>query len=410
MTKVYLDLPPSVSQSNHEDRMCLKFKKPLESTISISNTEYVEVTDTKIVITFEGNSAVNIKAKENLLSFYSYKHSFPSKVTSDDIATILEAFPNDDIEDEMLEKNNIIEQDQEFQVPYNNISFDHNNKCNLDCIRVVQQLPAISLDSLYNFFEVHGHFSREKVCPNCGDQLRIKYGRFFCRKQNSIKSKKRQIVCFSQTAFKDSWFDCGTNKAKKIILICFLYVSGVPSIQVKQRVKIHNNCDWYEACQNVVIDFFKRSSQRIGGSGITVEMIVTKVHISASNKLWVIGGIEVQSKRSFMVTVSNLTKKFLFQIMASWINRGTQIISDSFNPQIDFEEHGFVLESENSSCSSETIDFDSSDCNTLHQLFMGKKLYSPEKLIYNLYEKKLPKIEERFHEFIIAAGVSYSKR
>ncbi|CAB4070298.1 unnamed protein product [Lepeophtheirus salmonis] len=261
---------------------------------------------------------------------------------------------------------------QEFQVPYNNISFDHNNKCNLDCIRVVQQLPAISLDSLYNFFEVHGHFSREKVCPNCGDQLKIKYGRFFCRKQNSIKR--------------------------------------VPSIQVKQRVKIHNNCDWYEACQNVVIDFFKRSSQRIGGSGITVEMIVTKVHISASNKLWVIGGIEVQSKRSFMVTVSNLTKKFLFQIMASWINRGTQIISDSFNPQIDFEEHGFVLESENSSCSSETIDFDTSDCNSLRQLFMGKKLYSPEKLIYNLYEKKLPKIEERFHEFIIAAGVSYSKR
>ncbi|QQP50359.1 Uncharacterized protein FKW44_011346, partial [Caligus rogercresseyi] len=180
----------------------------------------------------------------------------------------------------------------------------------------------------------HGHFCRDKVCPNCGDPMRVKYGRFECRKQNSARSKKRQIICYSQPAFKDSWFDCGIDKAKRVILICYLYASGVPSTQLKDHVKARDGVEWYGACQNVVIDFFKRSSQRVGGTGLSVEMLITKAPEGGrSGFMWVIGGIEGESQRSFMVTVSHLSRKFLTQIMSSWINPGQRFIQITSYPK-----------------------------------------------------------------------------
>ena len=64
---------------------------------------------------------------------------------------------------------------------------------------------------------------------------------------------------------------------------------------------------------------------------------------------WVLGGIESDSRKCFMIAVEKRDEATLLPIIKKWIDPGTTIISDCWKAYFNLEKHGYIHKTVNHS-------------------------------------------------------------
>ena len=91
----------------------------------------------------------------------------------------------------------------------------------------------------------------------------------------------------------------------------------------------------------------ERRSEKLGGEGKVVQIDESKFGKRKYHRghrvegQWVFGGIENESRKSFMVAVEKRDERTLLPVIKKWIKPGTLIISDCWKAYINLEKHGY---------------------------------------------------------------------
>jgi len=97
------------------------------------------------------------------------------------------------------------------------------------------------------------------------------------------------------------------------------------------------------------------NGETLGGEGKVVQIDESKFgkrkyhrghHVEGQ---WVFGGIESESRKTFMVTVEKRNEATLMRIIKKWIRTGTTIVSDCWKAYINLEREGYVHKTVNHS-------------------------------------------------------------
>ena len=115
-----------------------------------------------------------------------------------------------------------------------------------------------------------------------------------------------------------SWFEQSNLSIKEIIKFTYWWCQGLQQCQIKQQLGLgsHMAVDWDMLCREVceVVLFEKR--EKLGGLGKIVEIDESKIGKRKYHRghvvegLWVFGGIEVDSRKCFIVTVEDRTRNY----------------------------------------------------------------------------------------------------
>ena len=106
-----------------------------------------------------------------------------------------------------------------------------------------------------------------------------------------------------------------------------------------------------EVCE---VSLFERQ-EKIGGPGKLVQIDESKIgkrkyhrkHVVEGQ--WVFGGIEGDSRKSFIVTVEDRSEDTLLALIKEWIAPGTTIVSDGWKAYANLSKHGYIHKTVNHS-------------------------------------------------------------
>ncbi|KAJ4448706.1 hypothetical protein ANN_00096 [Periplaneta americana] len=114
-----------------------------------------------------------------------------------------------------------------------------------------------------------------------------------------------------------------------------------------------------------------QNTNPIGGEGHIVELDETRVYNrkykrgrllkSEKNSVWVFGGIDRETKESFVLKVENRDKNTLIPIIKSFIKPHTKIMTDGWKSYSDLKDEGYIHEVVNHS-----IEFVREDDRSVH--------------------------------------------
>ena len=110
--------------------------------------------------------------------------------------------------------------------------------------------------------------------------------------------------------------------------------------QIKKQLGIgsHAAVDWDMFCREVCEVTLFEKREKIGGPGKLVQIDKSKIgkrkyhrgHVVEGQ--WVFGGIEEDSRKSFMETVENRTEETLLNLIREWVAPGTVIVEGVREP------------------------------------------------------------------------------
>jgi hypothetical protein len=104
-----------------------------------------------------------------------------------------------------------------------------------------------------------------------------------------------------------------------------------------------------------MLEFVAASSEKLGGPGNTVEIDEScfgrrKYHRERfRNTMWVFGGVERESGRTFLIPLPDRSADTLLNIIHTWIEPGTTIISDYWGAYRRLGDDGYRHETVNHS-------------------------------------------------------------
>lgn len=120
--------------------------------------------------------------------------------------------------------------------------------------------------------------------------------------------------------------------------------------QISKQLKLGKSTivDWSNFCREVCEVITLRKRQPIGGPGVRVQIDESKIgkrkyhrgHLVEGQ--WVFGGIEEESRNSFMFTVEDRSEKTLISLIKKWIKPGSIIKSDCWKSYTNIEKHGYT--------------------------------------------------------------------
>ncbi|XP_066990720.1 uncharacterized protein [Macrobrachium rosenbergii] len=250
-------------------------------------------------------------------------------------------------------------------------------------------------ESALNFLSVHKVLNINYTCPKCLSVLKLSSrNQFRCDKVKRDSKGKAERCRVQVSAFKGTWFERSCLSIEKILHLCWWFTVGrLTQEEVSSFVGVsaHTVNDWYRLCHEVVLHHVKGTSTQVGGVGKVVEICEARFGKRKNGEerllegVWVLGGLERQSERTFMVPVPDRTKETLVVQIREWILPGTKIISDS-----NLEVEGYSHEKSN------------------HPLNYGRKdRVSDKNLAFYFFRKKYPDPAQRFHVFMCAVAALY---
>jgi transposase-like protein len=101
-------------------------------------------------------------------------------------------------------------------------------------------------------------------------------------------------------------------------------------------------------CRETMLVFLEGSSVKIGRPNKSVEIDESKFgrrryHTGhPSEGLWVFGGVERESRETFLVPIKDRTAETLMAVICDWIEPGTTVISDSWGSYRGLGSHGYT--------------------------------------------------------------------
>lgn len=186
-------------------------------------------------------------------------------------------------------------------------------------------------ENLINFLYKHKVLPKTKICMKCNVPMWLngKKYKFKCNKQFRV-SKGKYVNCnYSVSQLKGTFFErhhVGITKICKFVV----YWSLLPHPRqdfLKQELDMASTTivEWSNYMREVCKYFINNNSEPLGGIGKTVE--IDEVKIGQKNT-WIIGGIERESKKTFISPMTNRSEETLFPIIKEYILPGTTVVSN----------------------------------------------------------------------------------
>jgi len=205
---------------------------------------------------------------------------------------------------------------------------------------------SLSLQFLYDV----GLLLAKFTCSRCGNSM-VRYAdskrkdgyRYRCRRRISGSR------CTDSMSIRHgSWFQYSNLTLAEVMFLTYDIVRRVPANAIQREHQFHSStiADWGQYCKEVMLEYVKGSSQRIGGPNKTVEIDESKFGRRKHGKgeQWVFGGVERESGKTFLVPVQDRTADTLMTVISDWIEPGTTIISDCSVAYRGLEAHGYTHE------------------------------------------------------------------
>jgi len=229
---------------------------------------------------------------------------------------------------------------------YGRSSYGHNGIATKFFLTLLFSDKALSLEFLYDV----GLLLSKFTCPTCGNSMvlyaepKLKDGyRFRCRRR--IYASR----CAGSMSIKHgSWFEHCNLTLAEVMFLTYDIVRRVPSHAIQREHQFGSStiANWGQYCREIMLEYVKGSSQRIGGPNKTVEIDESKFGRRKDGKgaQWVFGGVERESGKTFLVPVQDRTPDTLMTVISDWIEPGTTVISDCSVAYRDLEAHGYTHE------------------------------------------------------------------
>ena len=196
-----------------------------------------------------------------------------------------------------------------------------------------------------------GLIAKERLCPMCEEGMtltrcadRSDLFRWECRKQEKGKRHKAEI-----SIRKGSWFEKSKMTLEEIVKLTYWWCQDLDQSQIKHELGLAESTgvDWDSFCREVCEITMFENSEKLGGEGKFVQIDESKFgkrkyhrghHVEGQ---WVFGGIEEDSRKSFLVAVEKRDEGTLLPIIKKWIAPGTIIVSDCWKAYTNLDKHGY---------------------------------------------------------------------
>ncbi|XP_069683073.1 uncharacterized protein [Periplaneta americana] len=277
-----------------------------------------------------------------------------------------------------------------------------------------------------DFMIEHGVIKDSTLCGRCEGPLKLVRGsmRFQCGKYIRKGKKAPMKCCFTVSGKKGTFFgNCNLPMLTVFRFVSFLLHLKPPRhTLVKEELRMSDSSvvNWYSCCREVFIYSIQQDSEVIGGEGLTVEIHEAKFGKSKNSSHiieghWVLGGIERDTGKCFLVSVAQRDSATLLAVVKEKIRPGTTIISDCWKAYNCLQEEGYVNLTVNHTYNfvdSETCDISDKVEGTWQEVHSSRPKYGVRNgnfvgyLAEYLFKRKYPR-QERIHHFFRAAASLY---
>lgn len=267
---------------------------------------------------------------------------------------------------------------------------------------------------------------KEKACERCGKLASLYFSRFLwrCHKLHAVKKKKKKICNWSQSVFKNTFL--AHNHSNLVTFLTFIndYLrESYSHIFVRRDLHLSSPtiCEWAGFCREVLLEWCIKQEGKIGGEGITVEIIESKVEKIRYGVGQIVEGQSVycglcrEIGSCFMVCVKNQNSETLQKIIEEWVKPGTTIVSDCWKIYDCLSEEGYQQLAANHSISfAAATSASRSNVNQTGQEaksrvpLHGKKIHLAGYLARSLFMLVHKNPNKRFHKFLEEVGVIYN--
>lgn len=212
--------------------------------------------------------------------------------------------------------------------------------CSLTEFQIIQRFLENDEEAL-RAFEEHGVIPTHRQCGNCGRLLSLRSDKraFQCYRRVKIPKTKRDRRCdFYASQFKGTWLEKAKLSPSANILFVNAYLRKTFSHALCEQnlgLAPHTVVKWKGFCAEVC-ERWLREQKPIGGPGKVVEIADS---IFGEKKLdggitvdgvWVFGGIERETCRSFILPVEGCDAATLIPLCRKHILPGTTIHTDDW--------------------------------------------------------------------------------
>lgn len=179
------------------------------------------------------------------------------------------------------------------------------------------------------------------ICE-CSSPMRIiknrnkKSGFWWVCKGNALCKKNRSV--YSNTIFENS-----NLSAENILLLLYYWAADYPQRIIVSETNVGRDTisEWCAYFRDIIAESYLDSPELIGGvddNGVPIDVEIDESQFykrksnrgRIGNPIWVFGGIERNTRKSFLVSVPNRSRDTLMEIINQKIKPGSRIISDKW--------------------------------------------------------------------------------
>jgi transposase-like protein len=147
-----------------------------------------------------------------------------------------------------------------------------------------------------------------------------------------------------------SWFQQSKLTLLQILVLTYEILRREPANQIENEYSFSKRtiADWGMFCREAMLTFLVGSTVKIGGPNRTVEIDESKFGKRKYNighpvkGMWVFGGVERETGRTFLVPVLNRDTDTLLAVIHKWIEPGTTVISDCWGAYNSLGSQGYT--------------------------------------------------------------------
>lgn len=206
-------------------------------------------------------------------------------------------------------------------------------------------------DTFFEFLMDSSLLSSSMKCGYCGNDMKIikrkisRDGRvWYCGKATGLSRCKR-----TKSVRHASMFTGSKIRKATILMLSYELFQGSSVNSIHKDLGVFEHCisDWRQCISDVLIDFIENNTQKVGGPGKVVKVIESKMGRKKFSKgnfcegQKVFGGIELGSGHLFLVAVHDTSAETLLSLIEQWIEPGTEIISNCWDPADRLGEEGY---------------------------------------------------------------------
>ena len=240
-------------------------------------------------------------------------------------------------------------------------------------------------DRLIQWLMGEGLLAKSRLCSVCGSDMilvncddRSDGFKWECRRR--IDGKRHRVEMSIRTG---SWFAQSNMTLEEILKYTYWWCQDLDQVQIRHELVLatHTGVDWDSFCREVCEITLMEERESIGGEGKVVQIDESKFgkrkyhrghHVEGQ---WVFGGIECDSRKSFLIPVDKRDEHTLLPIIQKWIKPGTTIISDCWKAYTNLGKYGYTHRTVNHS--EEFVNKDGDSTNRIEGHWRHAKVKMP---------------------------------